>query len=198
MSAALALVEVSAADPFGPVRVLNRMSAAGFALELDGRALVASPADKLSAAQRDFIRAHKAALVDLLEDAEALHHALVVAGPAGLAWQAGTPADWSDDRLLASGEVLYGDRRMVSRHGRRFAAESAPVGPDIQQDTASAPPAEIQGTAATCAGKTPDTPPDDPAGRRVAELMAQGWERRNAEARARSEAMHRAKPGARP
>lgn len=85
MSAALALVEVSAADPFGPVRVLNRMSAAGFALELDGRALVASPADKLSAAQRDFIRAHKAALVSLLEDAEDLHRALVDAGPGPLA-----------------------------------------------------------------------------------------------------------------
>lgn len=197
MSAALALVEI-AADPFGPVRVLNRLGAAGFTLSVrDGR-LLATPAAKLSEQQRAYLHANKPALVALLEDAETLHHALVVAGPAGLAWQAGTPADWSDDRLLASGEVLYGDRRMVSRHGRRFAAESAPVGPDIQQDTASAPPAEIQGTAATCAGKTPDTPPDDPAGRRVAELMAQGWERRNAEARARSEAMHRAKPGARP
>ena len=196
MSAALALVEV--ADPFGPVRVLNRLGAAGFTLSVrDGR-LLATPFSRLSEQQRAYLHANKPALVALLEDAEALHHALVVAGPAGLAWQAGTPADWSDDRLLASGEVLYGDRRMVSRHGRRFAAESAPVGPDIQQDTASAPPAEIQGTAATCAGKTPDTPPDDPAGRRVAELMAQGWERRNAEARARSEAMHRAKPGARP
>lgn len=163
MSAALALVEVSAADPFGPVRVLNRMSAAGFALELDGRALVASPADKLSAAQRDFIRAHKVALVALLEDAETLHHALVVAGPAGLAWQAGTPADWDNTRLLAAGEVLYSDGRMVSAHGRRFAAESAPVGPDIPPDISAAPLAESQGTTTTCTDKTPDMPSDNPA-----------------------------------
>ena len=197
MSAARKL-EIVSPDPFALVRGIRRMRAAGFAVKVENGGLVVESTLELSEPQRAFIGFHKPALVALLEDAEALHRALVQAGPVGLAWQAGTPADWSDDRLLASGEVLYGDRRMVSRHGRRFAAESAPVGPDIQQDTASAPPAEIQGTAATCAGKTPDTPPDDPAGRRVAELMAQGWERRNAEARARSEAMHRAKPGARP
>ena len=113
----------------------------------------------MSAAQRDFIRAHKAALVSLLEDAEALRRALVDAGPAGLAWQAGTPADWDNTRLLAAGEVLYGDRRMVGVHGRRFAAESAPPGPDILPDTASAPLAENQGTTATCPDKRPDIPP---------------------------------------
>lgn len=204
MSAALALVEVSAADPFGPVRVLNRMSAAGFALELDGRALVASPADKLSAAQRDFIRAHKLAMVSLLEDAETLHHALVVAGPAGLAWQAGTPADWDNTRLLAAGEVLYSDGRMVSAHGKRFAAESAPPGPDILPDTASASPAETTSATKACTDKRPDIPidnpappasPADPLAARIAELEAAGWSPWNAEARARSEALEARKVG---
>ena len=181
MSAVAALIEVAGADPFAMVRALRKMRAAGFTLELDGRALVASPADKLSAAQRDFIRANKAALVALLEDAEALHHALVVAGHAGLGWQAGTPADWDDVRLLGAGEVLYGDGRMVGVQGRRFAAESAPPGPDISPDIASAKPA----------------PPADPLAARVAELIAQGWSPWNARARARSEALHRTKPGAR-
>ena len=194
MSAALALVEVSAADPFGPVRVLNRMSAAGFAMELDGRALVASPADTLSAAQRDFIRAHKVALVDLLEDAETLHRALVDAGAAGLGWQAGTPADWDSTRLLAAGEVLYSDGRMVSAHGRRFAAESAPVGPDILPDISAAPPTESQGTTTTYTGKMADIP-NDPLAARIAELMAAGWAPWNARARARSEALEARKAG---
>lgn len=206
MSAAVALVEI-AADPFGLVRAMNRMSAARFALSVRDNRLVISPFSRLSEQQRGYLHANKAALVALLEDAETLHHALVVAGPAGLAWQAGTPADWSDDRLLASGEVLYGDRRMVSRHGRRFAAESAPVGPDILPDMPSAPLAETTSATKACTDKRPDIPSDNPAppaspadplAARIAELMAQGWERRNAEARARSEAMYRAKPGARP
>jgi hypothetical protein len=194
MSAALALVEI-AADPFGPVRVLNRMSAAGFALELDGRALVASPADKLSAAQRDFIRANRGGLVALLEDAETLHHALVDAGHAGLGWQAGTPADWDNTRLLAAGEVLYSDGRMVSAHGRRYAAECAPPpAKDIPADTASASPAESQGTTTTWEDKMPDIT-IDPLAARIAELEAAGWSPWNAEARARSEALEARQAG---
>lgn len=171
MSAVAALVEVAAADPFGPVRVLNRMSAAGFALELDGRALVASPADKLSAAQRDFIRAHKPGLVSLLEDAEALHHALVVAGPAGLGWKEGTPADWPDTRLLVAGEALYSTGRMVGVQGRRYATRFAPPGPDILPDISAAPLAESQDTTATLEDKMPDITLD-PLETRIAELMA--------------------------
>ena len=181
MSAALALVEVSAADPFGPVRVLNRMSAAGFALELDGRALVASPADKLSAAQRDFIRAHKVALVALLEDAEALHRALVQAGPVGLDWREGTPADWDDTRLLVAGEVLYGDGRMVNVHGHRYAIEHTPaieVGPEY-------PPADC--VPETAPHAVMDSHPANPLATRVAELTAQGWAPWNARARAEAE-----------
>lgn len=120
-----ALVEV-AADPFVTVRAWNRMRAAGFVLELDGNALVVAPADKLNDVQRTFIRAHKPTLVALLTDAETVYRALALAGPAGLGWMEGTPADWSDARLLAAGEVLYADSRMVNRMDRRYLKESAP------------------------------------------------------------------------
>jgi len=163
MSAAVALVEIAAADPFALVRALNRMSAAGFVLSVRDNRLLASPFTKLSGRQRAYLYAHKLALVALLEDAEALHRALVDAAHAGLGWQEGTPAEWSDVRLLAAGEVLYSTGRMVSRHDRRYAAECAPPpGPDISPDTAIASPAEIQGTPATCAAKAPDISRADP------------------------------------
>jgi len=120
-----ALIEVSA-DPMAAVRALNRMKQAGFTLELDGPALVISPADRLTAAQRAFIRAHKAALVALLQDAETVYRALVQAGPAGLGWREGTPADWSDARLLAADEALYSDGRLTTRWDRRYLREHAP------------------------------------------------------------------------
>ena len=126
MSAAVALVEI-AADPFGLVHAMNRMSAAGFALSVRDNRLVISPFSRLSEQQRGYLHANKAALVSLLEDAETLHHALVVAGHAGLGWQEGTPNDWPDTRLLAAGELLYGDGRIVSAHGRRYAIDSAPA-----------------------------------------------------------------------
>lgn len=206
MSAALALVESVAADPFGPVRMVRKMRAAGFTLSVrDGR-LLATPFSRLSEQQRAYLHANKPALVSLLEDAEALHRALLAAGPAGLAWQAGTPADWPDTRLLVAGEVLYGARRMVGVQGRRFAAESAPPAKDILPDIANASPAETSSTPDTWVDNEPDmssdTPPpaspDDPLAARIAELVAEGWSPWNATARARSEAMHRAKPGARP
>lgn len=88
------------------------------------------------------------------------------------------------------------------------APESPPVDTtppqDIPADTASAAPAESTIAAATCADKRPDSsraeppPPPDPLATRVAQLMAAGWAPWNAEARARSEAMPQAKPGARP
>ena len=121
-----ALVQVITLDPFAAMRALNRMRAAGFALELDGPALVVSPSDRLTDAQRAFIRDQKPALVGLLQDAKTIHHALGQAGPAGLDWREGTPADWDDARLLAAGEVLYGDGRMVNRDGRRYLREYAP------------------------------------------------------------------------
>ena len=121
-----ALVEVITPDPFVAMRALNRMRTAGFALALEDNALVVSPADRLTDAQRAFIRANKPALVALLQDAETIHAALVQAGAAGLGWMEGTPADWTGERLLAAGEVLYGNGRMVSVYGRRYLKEHAP------------------------------------------------------------------------
>ena len=120
-----ALIEANA-DPFAAMRAMNRMRVAGFALELDGPALAVSPADRLTEEQRRFIRANKPAMVALLMDAETIHAALVQAGPAGLAWMEGTPADWTGERLLAAGEVLYGNGRMVNRCERRYLAQHAP------------------------------------------------------------------------
>jgi hypothetical protein len=82
--------------------------------------------------QRAFVDRHESALVLLLQDAEALHRALVDAGPAGLDWREGTPADWDDARLLAADEVLYADGRMVNRQGRRYLLAYAP--PPMSQD----------------------------------------------------------------
>lgn len=59
-------------------------------------------------------------------DAETVHAALALAGTAGLGWREGTPADWSDARLLAAGEVLYADGRMTHRNDRRYLREVAP------------------------------------------------------------------------
>lgn len=115
-----------AADPMAAVRALNRMRQAGFALELDGSALVVSPADRLSTEQRAYLRAHKPALVALLLDAQTLYRALVQAGPHGLAWREGTPADWDDAQLLAAGEVLYADGRMAWRNDRQYLRTLAP------------------------------------------------------------------------
>ena len=122
---AAAKIEI-AADPFAAMRALNRMRAAGFVLELDGPALTVSPADRLTDAQRAYIRTHKPALVALLQDAAVLHEVLVQAGPAGLAWLEGTPTDWTGEQLLAAGEVLYGGGRMVNRCERRYLKEHAP------------------------------------------------------------------------
>ena len=121
-----ALVEV-AVDPFVAMRAMNRMRTAGFSLRLAGDALQVSPADRLTEEQRRFIRANKPALVALLQDAEIVYRALVQAGPAGLGWMEGTPADWTGERLLAAGEVLYGDGRMVSVYGRCYPKEHAPA-----------------------------------------------------------------------
>ena len=107
------------------VRALNRMRVAGFTLRMSNDALRVAPIDRLSDPQRAFLKAHKLGLVELLSNAEILHRVLVEAGPAGLAWREGTPPDWSDDRLLAAGEVLYGDGRMVNRNERRYARQGA-------------------------------------------------------------------------
>ena len=180
MSAARKL-EIVAPDPFALVRGIRRMRAAGFAVEVENGGLVVESTLELSEPQRAFIGAHKLALVALLEDAEILYRALVQAGPVGLDWREGTPADWDDTRLLVAGEVLYSTGRMVNAHGRRYAAESAPtveLGPEY-------PPADC--VAETAPHAATDSPPADPLATRVAELIAQGWSPWNARARAEAE-----------
>ena len=123
----------TAPDPMALVRAWRRMRAAGFALSVEGDKLIVTPASGLTDPQRAYIRAHKGELVGLLEDAEILARALVEAGPAGLGWREGTPASWPVDRLMAAGEVLYQDKRMVNRMDRRYLATSAPaikIGPE--------------------------------------------------------------------
>lgn len=122
-----ALIEVNTPDPFAAMRALNRIRAAGFTLEVDDGRLMVEPLSRLTDAQRAFIRAHKPALVALLMDAEIVYRALVQAGAAGLGWMEGTPADWTGERLLAAGEVLYGDGRMMSVYGRCYLKEHAPA-----------------------------------------------------------------------
>lgn len=123
------------ADPFSLVRALNRMRAAGFEIRAAGDLLQVSPIGRLTDPQRTYLQANKAALLALLADAETLASALVQAGPAGLGWREWTLDDWTDIHLLAVGEVLYADGRMVSTLNRRYAAESAPtveLGPEYQ------------------------------------------------------------------
>ncbi len=115
------------ADPFSLVRALNRMRAAGFEIRAAGDLLQVSPIGRLTDPQRAYLQANKAALLALLADAETLASALVQAGPAGLGWREWTPDDWTDIHLLAVGEVLYGDGRMMNTHGHCYAAESAPT-----------------------------------------------------------------------
>lgn len=124
--AAYALVEVTA-DPFATVRAVNRMRRAGFSLSVEAGGLVVTPASSLTDAQRAYLRDNKDALLALLADAETLATTLSTAGPAGLGWREGTPTDWTDIHLLAVGEVLYADGRMVSATNRRYSPESAPA-----------------------------------------------------------------------
>lgn len=121
-----ALIEVTYPDPMAAVRALNRMRAAGFSLALENDRLMVEPLSRLTDAQRADIRAHKSALVALLQDAQTVYRALVQAGPAGLGWREGTPADWSDARLLAADEALYSDGRLTTRWDRRYLREHAP------------------------------------------------------------------------
>ena len=118
-------------DPLTAVRALNRMRTAGFVLSLEDGRLMVEPLSQLSEAQRTFIRTHKAALVELLIDAELLASAIERAGPSGLGWKEGTPDDWSDARLLAAGEALYSTGRMVSALGRRYTPACAPPLPEF-------------------------------------------------------------------
>lgn len=119
------------ADVFAMVRAFNRMRHAGFEIRIANGRLQVAPAENLTDEQSAFLRSHKDALVGLLTDAEALAALLDAAGRAGLGWREGT--DWDDRRLLATGEVLYGQKRMVSVLGRRYNAAVAPSIPDFKE-----------------------------------------------------------------
>ena len=181
------------ADPMAAVRALNQMRRAGFVLRLDGSDLAISPFSRLTEQQRAYLRAHKATLAQLLTDAETLYSALQTAGTAGLGWSEGTPAEWSDTRLLAAGEVLYSDGRMVNRQGRRYATECRLPSPDmagqpdISADIPSDPAPDISDNPAASPDIAPDSAPDSIEAR-IAELIEEGWSPWNAKARAEDEA----------
>ena len=124
-------LETITTDPFLLVRGLRRMRAAGFVIRESDGAIEISPFESLSAKQLEWLRTHKAALVELLRDAELLASAIERAGPSGLGWREGTPESWSDARLLAAGEVLYSTGRMVSALGRRYTPACAPPLPEF-------------------------------------------------------------------
>lgn len=194
-------------EPMALVRAIRRMNKAGFEIRAtDGRLQVA-PVESLTDAQRAYLRAHKAALVALLTDAERLAAALEQAGSAGLSWCEGMPTDWTPAYRLAVGEVLYADGRMVNRLGRCYSATVAPP----MADRPDAPfVAEIESCAATMAlsidveayeeraaimeydGQLPRDEAEAKAmaiAVRRAELQAKGWEPWNAKARAESEVL---------
>ena len=132
------------AEPMALVRAIRRMERAGFRLALENEGLAVTPASQLNEQQRAYLRAHKAALVALLTDAERLAHVLEQAGAAGLGWCEGMPTDWTPAYRLAVGEVLYADGRMVNRRGRCYSATVAPP----MADTPDAPfVAEIESCA---------------------------------------------------
>ena len=56
------------AEPMALVRALRRMERAGFEIRVKGERLQVAPAENLTDADRTFLRAHKPALVALLED----------------------------------------------------------------------------------------------------------------------------------
>lgn len=175
-----ALVEV-VADPFAIVRAWNRMRAAGFALSVRAGRLIVTPADRLNEQQDAYIRAHKPALVELLQDSAELHAALALAGPAGLGWMEGTPASWDGVRLLAAGEVLYASRRMVSRDGRRYAREHAPPPPPFREyRVPDISPAMLPGIGSDPLGIAPDISPDIASPQNVIPLDREAYEERAA------------------
>lgn len=118
------------AEPMALVRAIRRMNKAGFAIRVAEGELEIAPIGILTDTQRGYLREHKAALVALLTDAEHLAGLLGQAGNAGLGWREGTPPEWNDGYLLAVGEILYSQTRMVNRLGRRYAVAVAPPLPD--------------------------------------------------------------------
>ena len=159
-----ALIEPhNAPDSMATVRAWKQMVAAGFTLSVRDDRLIVAPADRLTDSQRTYLKLHKITLVELLHDAETLHNGLIDADPTGLDWREGMPPDWSDERLLAAGEVLYGDGRMVNRNERRYAGQGAPrTEPDV--GTTPSEPADQPATVVADAPSPGPIPPPSPCG----------------------------------
>ena len=109
-------------------QLLETLNHQGVTVFAQGARLIVRPGNLLTANNETLIHEHKPELLRLvlLRDVETLLQALITAGPAGLNWREGTPNDWDDVRLLAAGEVLYQDRRMVNVLGRRYLTTQAP------------------------------------------------------------------------
>lgn len=167
-------------DPTTAVRVLAEMRAAGFALSVEGGLLMCEPLSRLTDSQRETLRAHKAALIGLLTDRPSEQGRSEPTPPAGRSppppepaldvrcgdCRHGQPATdpWSW-HLCAAGAIRQHGWGMAPRRCERWEGK---VDPD-----------RCQPTPVTLAS-------------RVAELVADGWSPWNADARARSEAQHRA------
>ena len=132
----------TAPDPMALVRAIRRMEQAGFALSVEESGLAIVPASQLNEQQRAFLREHKPGLVALLTDSETLAALIEQAGTMGLGWREGT--DWDDRRLLAAGEILYSQQRMVSVLGRRYSATVAPPTPRFKEASTVAENARLE------------------------------------------------------
>lgn len=154
-----------APDSLATVGAWKRLVAAGFTRSVRDDWLIAAPADRLTDAQRTYLKLHQITLVEPLHDTETLRNALSDAGAAGLDWREGKPPDCADERRLAAGEVQYGDGRRVNRNARRYACQGAPC--------AEAPPgAHPNGTGCParyggCRGTQPRYRPLGRAGERT-------------------------------
>lgn len=165
-------------------RLLETLNHQGLNLFAQGAQLIVKPGNLLTANDETLIRQHQPELLRLLRllDVETLLHALTTASTDGLAWHEGTPPDWSNDRLLAAGEVLYRDGRMVNVLGRRYLAAQAPRLTDRWSDTTSPQTTPQNAPSAPRSGLVDDREGGHPKGTRIAELIAAGWAPWNAKA----------------
>lgn len=172
-----------APDSLATVGAWKRLVAAGFTRSVRDDWLIAAPADRLTDAQRTYLKLHQITLVEPLHDTETLRNALSDAGAAGLDWREGKPPDCADERRLAAGEVQYGDGRRVNRNARRYACQGAPCAEPPRGHTLTEPAAR----PATAVAEAP-SPDTDPLAVRANELRAEGRARGSLEARAPTEA----------
>ena len=180
MSAALPLD--TAPDPFALGRAWRRMKAAGFEIRVAGDSLQVSPFDSLSDSQRAYLHTHKAALVALLTDVEAIASLLATAGAVGVL--EGQLPDWPWDRRYVALDVLISQSRARYVLGRYYQAAQAPV-VDWEAFEERAAIMEYDGGLTRNEAEAKAMA----IAVRTAELQAQGWAPWNAKARAESEVL---------